>query len=375
MFRCKECGTEYEIKPEYCDCGNDTFEEIIQENSIEQKSMNTNNLSSNEQKQSSKFENDIKSGANAEPKIAPCKPNPKKQNLSEQYSEASRFMHSIDPISLVIFCVCIILSFYVVFFAWNPSEEEVEQIKKAETNVTKKIPSIESFWNNTPPKNIEKPQIKQKENKSNEAVTNVVKQILPTVKPTEQKKTITPVKKAPVTKKTYATTKISKTTSVAKPKSAVQTQVQSQTQKISDEAAKKQAALDAERKAAEAAQLRKLQEERAKKAAEQKAKQSAQAKQEFHNYKAQLRNTIGRKVDFTRVIGDGSCTVSFKIDSSGKLTNRSFTKQSSNNTLNDAVYAAVMATPTFTPPPSYYNNETLNLTIRFYNGNFEISLP
>lgn len=29
MFRCKECGCEFDIKPEYCDCGNNTFYEII----------------------------------------------------------------------------------------------------------------------------------------------------------------------------------------------------------------------------------------------------------------------------------------------------------------------------------------------------------
>lgn len=29
MFRCKECGCEFDIKPEYCDCGNNTFDEII----------------------------------------------------------------------------------------------------------------------------------------------------------------------------------------------------------------------------------------------------------------------------------------------------------------------------------------------------------
>lgn len=28
MFKCKDCGSEYEIKPEYCDCGNNTFDEI-----------------------------------------------------------------------------------------------------------------------------------------------------------------------------------------------------------------------------------------------------------------------------------------------------------------------------------------------------------
>ena len=31
MFKCKECGTEYQAKPDYCDCGNDTFEEIVAE--------------------------------------------------------------------------------------------------------------------------------------------------------------------------------------------------------------------------------------------------------------------------------------------------------------------------------------------------------
>ena len=113
-------------------------------------------------------------------------------------------------------------------------------------------------------------------------------------------------------------------------------------------------------------------EEAAKKAAA--AQKAAAAKQEFANYKVGLRNTIGRKIDFTRVVGDGSCTVAFKIDSNGKLINRSFSKQSSNITLNDAVYVAVMSTPTYNPPPSGYKNEVLNLNIRFYNGNFEITL-
>lgn len=28
MYRCTECHTEYQVCPEYCDCGNDTFEEV-----------------------------------------------------------------------------------------------------------------------------------------------------------------------------------------------------------------------------------------------------------------------------------------------------------------------------------------------------------
>jgi len=95
---------------------------------------------------------------------------------------------------------------------------------------------------------------------------------------------------------------------------------------------------------------------------------------ELSNYKVGLRNTIGRKIDFANVIGDGDCAISFNIASNGKLINRKFTKQSSNITLNDAVYKAVMATPSYNPPPSGYNNETMNLRIRFYNGNFDVTL-
>ena len=101
---------------------------------------------------------------------------------------------------------------------------------------------------------------------------------------------------------------------------------------------------------------------------------SAAAKQELANYKVSLRNTIGKKIDFTKVVGDGDCAVTFKIASNGKLTNRAFSKQSSNITLNDAVYAAMMSTPSFNAPPSAYNNETLKLSVKFYNGNFTINL-
>lgn len=28
MFRCTDCNAEYKIKPDYCDCGNNMFNEI-----------------------------------------------------------------------------------------------------------------------------------------------------------------------------------------------------------------------------------------------------------------------------------------------------------------------------------------------------------
>jgi TonB family protein len=87
-----------------------------------------------------------------------------------------------------------------------------------------------------------------------------------------------------------------------------------------------------------------------------------------------LRNTIGKKINFANVVGDGNCAITFTINSSGKLTNRKFSQQSSNITLNDAVYSAMRATPSFNPPPEGYKNETLTFYVKIYDGNYEISL-
>ena len=66
--------------------------------------------------------------------------------------------------------------------------------------------------------------------------------------------------------------------------------------------------------------------------------------------------------------------ITFTISSTGKLTNRKFSQQSTNITLNDAVYSAMMATPSYNPPPEGYRNETLTFFVKIYNGNYEISL-
>ena len=375
MYRCKECGAEFEEKPDYCDCGNDEFEEVSIEEKLEQQAQKIDNNKSDNVGQVSpdkNFEQNKPMPASSM-RFSNTETISEKQTFSERYPEFSRFKKSLDPISLIIFCGCILLSLYIVFFAWNPTEQEVVAEKKQEVNTPKNIPSIDKFWNNALPvvkQEQPKPQPKQEE-------TNVVKQIINIPEP---KKVVTqPVK--PVTKPKVTVVPLKKATTLKTVSKPVTTVVKPQTNTNAQIQAKKQAEelgkqkAEAERKKAEAEQLKKLQAEQAKKQAEAKAKQAKLNKQELVSYKANLRNTIARKIDFTKVIGDGSCTVSFKIDSTGRLVSRSFSKQSSNNTLNDAVYAAVMSTPTFNPPPSAYNNEILNLSIRFYNGNFEISLP
>ena len=407
MYKCKECGAKYEIKPDYCECGNDSFVKILSTSSA-------SNIKLTESKSEPEdFDSNLEDFREIE--------NPQQTNYKDDFNELPQ--PGNDKVSIGIFALCVFLAFLVLFFIGNPKKETKTNEQKTQTvaQTPKDIPALDSFWDNTPVK-VEIKQPEPKEEKPTVEIPivaelpKIVQQIIPQPKPQEPKpvakntttpKTTPQVQKPKTTTTTKMTTPVKTTsTTVTKPitnttkpitvqtpnlvtqiKNTLNTQpTQTRTQKTTQttisqqtpvQAPKpntttqtataqstqaQQAALEAQRKAAAA------------QATAQAAKQAAAAKQELANYKTSLRNSIGRKIDFTSVVGDGSCSLSFKIASNGRLTNRVFTKQSSNLTLNEAVYSAMNATPSYNPPPEAYKNETLNLTIRFYNGNFEISL-
>ena len=431
MFKCKECGSEYDTKPDYCDCGNDTFDEIVvQETSNPVTPQKTEQVKTSEPKP---------------PVSQKVYSNETKKTSSGQYSELNRLKNIFDPISSVFLLVCVITSLVVLFFVGNPKEELQAPEQPANVEAPKlNIPSIDSFWNNstagiinnekymaqkykqvqsvpqqsqqttpitvqilpkqetqTTPKQVtntaEPRQTGQQQAQQKPQSTSVIGKIFGnnnnntqqtnnknTQKPAQQtqQKTTTqtqpktstqanPAPRIPQTTQTIATqhnqmpTQNNKPVQTTQPTTLTQPQKQTvQTQQMTNTQNNKPAQNTAQNvNVSPSTTLR------------PKATIDTQAqKREFDNYKVGLRNTIGRKVDFTRVVGDGECIVAFKVASNGKLTNRSFAKQSSNVTLNDAVYSAIMATPNYNPPPSGYNNETLNLKIRFYGGNYDVSL-
>ena len=97
-------------------------------------------------------------------------------------------------------------------------------------------------------------------------------------------------------------------------------------------------------------------------------------KTEIENYKVALRNNIASKIDFAHIYGNGNCIVGFSVDNSGKIINSQFIQESPNYSLNGIVINAVRNTPYFYIPPVGYNGETLNLSIKFYNGEYEVNL-
>src|SRR5574344_1396362 len=158
MYRCKECGSEYKIKPDYCDCGNDTFDEIIEE---------VENL-----KQETILQN--KPEPKVETKQEEEEPNYYKKEIQkkvpltfeERYPELTRLKDSLDPISVAIFTGCILLSLIIIFFVGNPKERQISTVQNTTktTTSTKNIPTANSFWNNSTEGVISDSQTETQEN-------------------------------------------------------------------------------------------------------------------------------------------------------------------------------------------------------------------
>lgn len=397
MFKCSECGNEYEIKPKYCDCGNDIFINVEKD------------FTPQEVELDEEIDDDIIETA------------PRRRNLRKK---------SFSPVGMAVFGICIILSLLVLFVIGNPKKDLTKTEIKKEIQEQTEIPSIDSYWDNTAVKIAkgEEPQPQKQEN----ILDKIVSQIIPQSQPKKEIKVDANVVKTPVPAPKKSAVATQKTTAVktqppkTQPKTA--TSQKQTTQKTASKQTPAQPVMTVEdltnkirnqysaqnqtpatqpkqttttvkqsapipqttSKTPTTAQTTQTQTKNTQTQTTAKpqkqtqtqtaaatvmpTKSQAQLRQELAAYKSGLRNAIGRKVDFTKVIGDGECSLSFKINSSGRLTSKAFTKQSSNITLNDAVFNALNTMTSYNPPPEGYNGETLRLNIKFYNGNFEISL-
>ena len=360
MFKCCDCGSEYKIKPDFCDCGNDVFEEIIKE-SPKQKVLQE----------------------------APVK---HKKTFSEQYPGLSKFMETLDPISVIIFILCIVLSISSFIFI-KPKEDITQEKLQEEQKTERKVADINTFWNDAPPKQESK--IVKKENNTTEELVNQIMNIFPiTEEPkTTENKTVQKPQTVTQTQNNKPQTQIKsvqKTQSVqkaAKPAAKTQPKTKQQTTTITTNTVKKTTQNQQQTKSNNVVQP---QQQKSSAKPTQNVQQlpqtntqiqtqikpidttilKQQEEQELKNFKKGIQSVLASKIkgNLLQVYGDGSCVVDFKVDSNGKFINRSFSQQSTNNTLNDAVYQAVMATPSYKTPPSAYKGQTLHLSVKITNG-------
>lgn len=98
-YRCKDCKAVYDEKPEYCNCGNNTFEEIAQDFEIQ----------------------------------------PAQKSYSKNFSDKN------EIISWVFFVICLIFALLILFVIPNGKPSE-KHIPKQDVETTKEIPDIENIW-------------------------------------------------------------------------------------------------------------------------------------------------------------------------------------------------------------------------------------
>ncbi len=339
MYKCSDCGRKYQEKPEFCECGNNVFEEII---------INT----------------------------AP------KRTVQREETNQLTSDNKDDRFYILLGAIIFIMIFFALIFVGvkNINSKSKSEVKTAEVKEAQQVKNENiTVENQSAPKVIKQVFVDTLTNLAPKPATEQVQKPVQPVKTASQpKKTETakntakevkkqqtnPSKTAPKTVKPVNTTS---TSSQPKPQQPATGQVQKPKQQQPTIPQK-----TAPQSAQPSAQLPNL--KIPAQTPVQTPVSTAALKKELLQYKISLRNKISADINFINVIGDGTCVITFKIDSSGKLTNRAFAKQSDNDSLNDAVYSAIMRHPAFNPPPAGYKNETLRLTVKKFGSNFEVDL-
>lgn len=123
MYRCTECYTEYTELPEYCDCGNDTFEEVAEQEVYEEEE------------------------EYIEPEPRPTRPKrkPSKEELEEMRKEELEKKKSLIAAGVILF-LCI-----VVFFMPPHAKKKMDVVKEKVAKERLQLPGVNSFWDNTVP--------------------------------------------------------------------------------------------------------------------------------------------------------------------------------------------------------------------------------
>ncbi len=218
-----------------------------------------------------------------------------------------------ELVSRIFFALCIILSIIIwsIPIGNTPAKKQKTTQTKTKTNINKTIPNIDRIWDDTP---IYQPKAQGQQSEVNS-------------------KTSIPLTSTPVD---YAR--------------RLKTQSKSDTKNLKQVTPQKETAPKT-----------------------QKPTYNPNSP-EMLRYKNLLRAALFSKFAVGSIQGSGECSIQFSVDKTGKLTNRKFTKESSNKGLNDTVYFMLMSVPKFNPPPDEYNGETIRMNFKINNGNYEITI-
>lgn len=299
MFVCTECKAKYQDKPEYCDCGNNIFEEI--------------------------FIGDVDSSNDEN--LPFIKPKASNRSFFERNPSLERLAKSFDILSVSIFSICILLSILSWIFIGKETPTQMQSRKnqhlvQQKVKSPKKIPSLNSFWDNTLPKE------------------KVTAPLNPPVQVQTPLPAPMPVQEAPIQR-----TPVMPIPQVRRHQDLIPT------------INRRDIVLPKKKDIAKPSQ----------------SINRVSSSIALNEYKGAIRQRLLSHLAVTSVTGEGRCSVEFSVDNSGRLVNRRFARLSDNKSLNDAVYNMMMSVPRVSPPPPEYGGQPIRLSFYFNNGYYEVS--
>ena len=122
MYRCTECHTEYIECPDYCECGNDTFEEVIEEEYYEDDALDT-------------YEEE-------EEYV------PEKRKLSRAEIEEMKEHEREKKKSIIAICISVLVTVIIIFSPPHMAKK-MDAVKKQAEIANVKLPAVNTYWDDT----------------------------------------------------------------------------------------------------------------------------------------------------------------------------------------------------------------------------------
>lgn len=126
MYRCTECNAEYEVCPDFCECGNDTFEEVVEEEEY--------------------YEEETK----------PLPPPRPKKKLTPQEREELEREQKEKKMSLIVMGVLAVLLCIIIFVLPPHKKPKMVKVKEKIAQTKINIPDVNSYWDNSVPSGYRK---------------------------------------------------------------------------------------------------------------------------------------------------------------------------------------------------------------------------
>jgi len=139
MYRCTECNSMYEIRPEFCECGNDQFVEV--------------DAAETQQYAQEDYSQDATPSSIFEQNS--MQPEPQYEEQEERFSFDASIVKK-KKITIMMFAISVIVTLLLMIFVGNEpprvkADPEQEAAKKERlAQLAETIPDVSAFWDDTP---------------------------------------------------------------------------------------------------------------------------------------------------------------------------------------------------------------------------------